>query len=65
MLAEMEVEYPHMKETMLAAMGKVVLSRLLDTRYLDNAEESEAEADAETAAETEAAAASELFPILT
>jgi tRNA 2-thiocytidine biosynthesis protein TtcA len=60
MFSEMEVEYPHLKETMLAAMGKVELSRLLDTRYLDNTTESEAEADAET----EAAAASELFTIL-
>jgi tRNA 2-thiocytidine biosynthesis protein TtcA len=51
MFAEMEVEYPHLKETMLAAMGKVELSRLLDTRYLDREEE-----------ETETAA--ELFPIV-
>jgi tRNA 2-thiocytidine biosynthesis protein TtcA len=35
MFAEMEKEYPYVKETMLAAMGKVELSRLLDTRYLE------------------------------
>jgi tRNA 2-thiocytidine biosynthesis protein TtcA len=52
MFAEMEGEYPHMKETMLTAMGKVELSRLLDTRYLDND------------GETEAATSSEPFPIL-
>ena len=60
MFSEMEAEYPNLKETMLSAMGKVELSRLLDTRYLDGATESEAEADAET----EAASTSELFPIL-
>ena len=45
MFAEMETEYPHLKETMLSAMGKVELSRLLDTRYLDHAEEPEAESE--------------------
>ena len=45
MFAEMETEYPHMKETMLAAMGKVELSRLLDTRYLDREEEPEEESE--------------------
>ena len=45
--AEMEAEYPHMKETMLAAMGKVELSRLLDTRYLDREEEPETESESE------------------
>ncbi len=33
--AEMEKEYPHLKENMLSAMGNVDTSRLLDTRYLD------------------------------
>jgi len=35
MFNDLEAEYPHLKETMLTAMGKVELSRLLDTRYLD------------------------------
>ena len=43
MFADMEKEFPHLKETMLTAMGKVELSRLLDTRYLDREEEAEAE----------------------
>ena len=43
MFADMEQEFPHLKETMLSAMGKVELSRLLDTRYLDKEEEPEAE----------------------
>lgn len=43
MFAEMEVEYPHLKETMLTAMGKVELSRLLDTRYLNEEKEEEPE----------------------
>ncbi|HEY3836936.1 MAG TPA: PP-loop domain-containing protein, partial [Bryobacteraceae bacterium] len=47
MFAELEAEYPHMQETMLSAMGKVELSRLLDTRYLDHMVESETEADPE------------------
>ena len=33
--AELEKDYPHLKETMLAAMGKIETSRLLDPRYLD------------------------------
>ena len=47
MFAELETEYPHMQETMLSAMGKVELSRLLDTRYLEHMVESETETDAE------------------
>jgi tRNA 2-thiocytidine biosynthesis protein TtcA len=39
MFGEMEVQYPHLKETILSAMGNVELSRLLDTRYLDREEE--------------------------
>lgn len=35
MFAEMEKEYPHLKETMLSAMGNLQPSRLLDPRYLD------------------------------
>jgi tRNA 2-thiocytidine biosynthesis protein TtcA len=47
MFAEMEAEHPHLQETMLAAMGKVELSRLLDTRYLEHMVESESESDGE------------------
>ena len=39
MFAGMETEYPHLKETILSAMGNVELSRLLDTRYLDREEQ--------------------------
>ena len=35
MLGGLEQEYPHLKETLLAAMGKIETSRLLDSRYLD------------------------------
>lgn len=35
MFAELEVDYPHLKENILSAMGNVDTSRLLDTRYLD------------------------------
>jgi tRNA 2-thiocytidine biosynthesis protein TtcA len=49
MFKELESEYPHMQETMLTAMGKVELSRLLDTRYLEHMVEEETP---------------ELFPIL-
>jgi tRNA 2-thiocytidine biosynthesis protein TtcA len=45
MFADLEQEFPHLKETMLSAMGKVELSRLLDTRYLDREEDVEAEAE--------------------
>ncbi len=31
----MEKEYPHLKETLLSAMGNMEPSRLLDPRYLD------------------------------
>lgn len=33
--AELEEEYPNLKESMLAAMGNLEPQRLLDTRYLD------------------------------
>ena len=35
MFAELEVEYPHLKETMLSAMGNLDPGRLLDTRFLN------------------------------
>jgi len=35
MFARLEQDYPHLKETMLAAMGNVELGRLLDPQYLD------------------------------
>lgn len=34
LFAEIEKEYPHLKETLLSAMGKIETDRLLDTRYL-------------------------------
>ncbi len=34
-LGDMEHQYPHIKETLLSAMGKIETSRLLDPRYLD------------------------------
>lgn len=35
MFGDIEKEYPHLKETLLSAMGNVELPRLLDTRYLN------------------------------
>jgi len=35
LFADIERDYPHLKETMLSAMGKLEPDRLLDTRYLD------------------------------
>ena len=35
LFAELEREHPHLKETMLSAMGNVDTSRLLDTRFLN------------------------------
>jgi tRNA 2-thiocytidine biosynthesis protein TtcA len=49
MFAQLEQEYPHLKETMLSAMGNVDTGRLLDTRFL----------------EADAPEARELFPIVT
>ncbi len=46
--AEWEVDHPHLKDNLLAAMGNIDPSRLLDARYLD----------------LESAAEAELFPIL-
>ena len=51
LFGEIEKDYPHLKETLLAAMGNIEPQRLLDTRYLDLDE---------TAAEPER----ELLPIL-
>jgi tRNA 2-thiocytidine biosynthesis protein TtcA len=48
-IAELEREYPHLKENMLSAMGNVDTGRLLDPRFL----------------ELETAASPELFPIVT
>jgi tRNA 2-thiocytidine biosynthesis protein TtcA len=42
--AELEKDHPHLKETLLSAMGKIETGRLLDTRFLDldgNAESEE------------------------
>jgi tRNA 2-thiocytidine biosynthesis protein TtcA len=35
MMEDLEHDYPHLKQTMLAALGNVETGRLLDTRYLD------------------------------
>ena len=35
MLAGLEKEYPHLKETLLSAMGNIETSRMLDPRFLD------------------------------
>ena len=43
MFGEIEKDYPHLKETLLSAMGNIEPNRLLDLRYLDlEASESEA-----------------------
>jgi tRNA 2-thiocytidine biosynthesis protein TtcA len=55
MFAELEQEHPHLKETMLSAMGNVDTSRLLDPRFLNQDIEN-------PTVETQAA---ELFPIVT
>jgi tRNA 2-thiocytidine biosynthesis protein TtcA len=39
MFAELERDYPHIKENILSAMGNLDPSRLLDPRYLDTGEE--------------------------
>jgi tRNA 2-thiocytidine biosynthesis protein TtcA len=41
MFAELEREHPHLKETMLSAMGNVDPSRLLDPRFLETRGETE------------------------
>jgi tRNA 2-thiocytidine biosynthesis protein TtcA len=35
MFGELEKEHPHLKETLLSAMGNIETSRLLDPRFLD------------------------------
>jgi tRNA 2-thiocytidine biosynthesis protein TtcA len=35
MFADLETEHPHLKETLLSAMGNIETSRLLDPRFLD------------------------------
>ena len=35
LFGELEKDYPHLKETLLSAMGNIEPQRLLDTRYLD------------------------------
>ena len=49
--ADLEQDYPFIKENLLSAMGNIETQRLLDVRYLDS-EASEPEASA-------------LFPVLT
>ena len=46
LFSEIEKDYPHLKETLLSAMGNLEVQRLLDTRYLDleRGEASESEA---------------------
>lgn len=51
LFAQLEQEHPHLKETMLAAMGNIEAGRLLDPRFLD--------------LEEGAAAGKNLFPIVT
>jgi tRNA 2-thiocytidine biosynthesis protein TtcA len=41
--AELERDYPHLKDNMLAAMGNIDPQRLLDVRYLDTEAEEEAQ----------------------
>jgi len=43
LFADLEVEHPHLKETLLSAMGNIEPSRLLDTRYLNLEEAPERE----------------------
>ena len=35
LLGGLEKDYPHLKETLLSAMGNIETGRLLDPRYLD------------------------------
>jgi tRNA 2-thiocytidine biosynthesis protein TtcA len=46
LFSEIEKDYPHLKETLLAAMGNVEVQRLLDTRYLDLENGAAAESEA-------------------
>ncbi len=54
-IADWEVEHPHLTETILSAMGNINHSRLLDPRYLEVEDDSEAEL---------ASTSSNLFPVL-
>ena len=54
LFAGLEIDYPHLKENILSAMGNLDTSRLLDTRFLDP-----------DAGETAPPAPGELFPIVT
>lgn len=54
MFGELEKDYPHLKESLLSAMGNIETSRLLDTRYLD----------LDGAEEETAAPSDQIFPIL-
>jgi tRNA 2-thiocytidine biosynthesis protein TtcA len=54
LFGELEKEHPHLKETMLSAMGNVDTGRLLDPRFLDLEQTEEQQAEKR-----------ELFPILT
>ena len=49
MFGELEKEYPHLKETLLSAMGNIQTGRLLDPRFLDLDGETETEAETEAA----------------
>jgi len=48
MFGELEKEHPHLKETLLSAMGNIQTGRLLDPRFLD------LDGATETSEETEA-----------
>jgi tRNA 2-thiocytidine biosynthesis protein TtcA len=54
LFGELEKEHPHLKETMLSAMGNVDTGRLLDPRFLDLEQAEERQAEKR-----------EMFPILT
>jgi tRNA 2-thiocytidine biosynthesis protein TtcA len=47
LFADLEKEHPRLQESLLAAMGNIEVTRLLDTRYLnlDGAATSESQAD--------------------
>jgi tRNA 2-thiocytidine biosynthesis protein TtcA len=54
MIADWEKDYPHLRQNILSAMGRIEHGRLLDTRFLD-LEQTEAESEP---------AASGLLPVL-
>ena len=45
--AEWEVDHPHLKESLLSAMGNIDPTRLLDTRYLQLEDEETLEPEPE------------------